>query len=78
MLRWYQDRSPGLLPRPWVFSVPLLLYRLAMLLWSLWLSVAMLAWLRWGWSCFSEGGLWRKLRKAKPATPPIVSGAPSS
>ena len=74
MLRWYQDRSAGILPRPWVLSVPLLFYRLTMLLWSLWLSVAMLAWLRWGWSCFGEGGLWRKLRKVKPASPPIVSG----
>ena len=77
MLRWYQDRSSGILPRPWVLSVPLLFYRLAMLLWSLWLSVAMLTWLRWGWSCFSEGGLWKKLRKPKPAPPPVVSASPS-
>ena len=77
MLHWYQDRSNGILPRPWVLSVPLLFYRLAMLLWSLWLSVAMLTWLRWGWSCFSEGGLWKKLRKPKPAPPPVVSASPS-
>jgi len=77
MLRGYQDRSAGAPVRPWVISVPLLLYRLAMLLWSLWLSVAMLAWLRWGWGCFSEGGIWRRIRKAKSPAPPIVSGAPS-
>jgi hypothetical protein len=78
MLRWYQDRTAGIPPRPWVLSVPLLLYRMAMLLWSLWLAVSLLGWLRWGWGCFSEGGVWRRLRKVKPPSPPIVTGTPSS
>ncbi|MBR9857092.1 MAG: hypothetical protein GYB38_05220 [Gammaproteobacteria bacterium] len=58
-LRWYQDRSEGALPRAWVLSVPLLVYRLLMLAWALWLAFALLRWLRWGWGCFSSHGLWR-------------------
>jgi hypothetical protein len=30
-----------------------------MLAWSLWLSFALLRWLRWGWRCFATGGIWR-------------------
>ena len=70
MLRWYVDRAEPALPRPWVLSAPLLLYRLAMLAWSLWLAVALLRWARWGWECFSEGGVWRAIRPPRPAPPP--------
>lgn len=68
VLRWTQDRIGSLLPQPWVLSVPLMAYRLLMLLWALWLAFAVLSWLRWGWQSFSTGGLWRKvgLRKVKP------------
>ena len=61
-LQWFADRSDATLPQAWVFSVPLLVYRLLMLAWALWLAFALLGWLRWGWSCFSEGGLWKKVR----------------
>ncbi len=71
-LRWYLDRSGDVLPRPWVFSVPLFLYRLAMLAWALWLAQALLRWLKWGWECFTEGGLWRPRIKKKPSPPPLV------
>jgi len=71
VLRWYQDRSAAILPRPWVISVPLLAYRLLMLAWALWIAAALLGWLRWAWECFATGGSWRPLRKAPstPATP---------
>src|SRR5262249_20289288 len=55
-LRWFADRTPGELPRPWIVSVPLLAYRLVMLAWSLWLSLALVRWARWAWACFSTGG----------------------
>ncbi|MBO1520306.1 hypothetical protein [Oceanisphaera pacifica] len=61
VLRWYQDRSANSLPQAWVVSVPLLVYRLLMLSWALWLAFALLHWLRWGWECFSQQGLWRPL-----------------
>ena len=68
-LHWYADRAGGLLPRPWILSVPLLVYRLAMLAWALWLALALLRWLRWGWESFTEGGGWRRLRRPHPPAP---------
>jgi hypothetical protein len=58
-LLWYQDRASGPLPDAWVLWVPLWVYKVAMLAWALWTAQALLGWLRWGWSCFGEGGLWR-------------------
>jgi hypothetical protein len=68
-LHWYADRTGELLPRPWMLSVPLLVYRLAMLAWALWLALALLRWLRWGWESFTEGGGWRRLRSPRPPAP---------
>jgi hypothetical protein len=69
-MRWFHDRTMDALPQVWVVSVPLMVYRLAMLSWALWLASALLAWLRWGWGCFSEGGLWRSpATKQAPASP---------
>ncbi|HNC69399.1 MAG TPA: hypothetical protein PKZ77_02840, partial [Pseudomonadales bacterium] len=59
-LQWYQDRSAAALPRAWVLSVPLWVYRALMLGWALWLAFALLRWLRWGWENVSSGGLWKK------------------
>src|SRR5437773_38050 len=80
LLRWYHDRAGSTLPRTWVVSVPLLIYRLAMLGWALWIAWAVLWWLRWGWACFSEGGRWRRVhlgrRWRRPVpTPPVAPGA---
>jgi hypothetical protein len=58
VLRWYQDRSGPVLPRPWVLSVSLWVYRAAMLAWSLWIAQALLGWLRWGFRQWSAGGVW--------------------
>lgn len=62
-LNWYQDRISGNLPQVWVYSWSMWFYRIAMLLWALWLSFALLRWLRWGWESFSANGLWKDLRK---------------
>jgi len=70
-LNWYQDRSAALLPQATVISVPLKVYRLLMLAWSLWLAVSLLNWLKWGWMCFANGGFWRK-KPAKIAQEPPV------
>ena len=58
-LRWYTDRAGDHLPTAWALSVPLLVYRLAMLAWALWLALALLRWLRWGWQSLTTGGGWR-------------------
>ncbi|MDD1609885.1 MAG: hypothetical protein LUO95_04585 [Methylococcaceae bacterium] len=60
VLNWYQDRSASTLPAAKVISLPLIVYRLLMLAWALWLANALLNWLKWGWGCFSSNGLWRK------------------
>lgn len=74
-LYWYQDRVEKQLPLANVLTVPLLVYRIGMLLWALWLATALLRWLRWGWDCFSSGSSWKVapprkniVRKPKPKT----------
>jgi hypothetical protein len=72
-LRWFQDRAHGAFPTGWVVSLPIWVYRLAMLAWSLWLALRLLQWLRWCWEKYSAGGLWRETpKKAVPpkAAPP--------
>jgi hypothetical protein len=61
-LRWYEDRTAGVLPQVWVLSLSMWIYRIAMLLWALWISFALIRWLRWGWECFSTNGLWKPWR----------------
>ncbi|MFV2061700.1 MAG: hypothetical protein ACC653_13530 [Gammaproteobacteria bacterium] len=68
-LNWYQDRSPEILPTAWVISVPLIAYRLLMLAWALWIAFSLINWLRWGWSCFASGCLWKNMSKPKIAHP---------
>jgi len=62
-LNWYQDQVQEALPRIWVLSVPLTVYRVLMLLWALWLAYSVLNWLKWIWIQYAEGGYWRKSDK---------------
>jgi hypothetical protein len=65
-----------------MLSAPLMVYRGAMLAWSLWLALACLRWSRWVWGCLREHGWWRPLRirhvspdaAAPPAAVPDDSG----
>ena len=77
-LRWYADRAGAVPPTAWVLSVPLLIYRAAMLAWALWLAQALLRWLRWGWVCFTTGGGWRPWAwfRRKPVAAPTVAPPP--
>lgn len=68
-LYWYQDRFDTVLPAAWVVSVPMLAYRVLMLLWALWLANALLRWLRWGWARYGAGGLWRSAPRTPAPTP---------
>lgn len=67
-LNWYQDRIDDALPSPWIFSVSLIWYRVLMLLWALWLAMAVIRWSKWAWQCYATGGLWKASRK--PMRPP--------
>jgi hypothetical protein len=74
-LNWFHDRSDARPPTTWVISVPLLAYRLLMLAWALWLAAALLGWLKWGWRCYTQEGIWRPWRPTKLQTPTVVATA---
>jgi hypothetical protein len=59
-LSWFLDRTTGLTPEAGALSVSLWFYRAAMLAWALWLSFALLRWLKWSWQAFSHGGIWQR------------------
>lgn len=74
VLNWYQDRTTNTLPVATVISLPVFVYRILMLAWSLWLAWALLNWLKWGWSCFAANGLWhKKVKMAKETATPEQS-----
>jgi hypothetical protein len=68
-LHWFADRSDGALPLAGAFSLPLWIYKLAMLAWALWLANALIGWLRWAFDAWTRGGYWRK-REPKPGVVP--------
>lgn len=57
--QWFQDHSSQTLPTAMVLSVSIWIYRLTMLLWSLWLVFSLLEWIKWGWQNFSRHALWK-------------------
>ena len=56
---WFQDRTVDSLPQGYVISVSIWVYRLSMLLWSLWLVFALFKWAAWSWQCFSQDKIWQ-------------------
>ena len=78
-LHWFADRSSGALPSAGVLSLPLWVYKIAMLAWALWLANALIGWLRWAFDAWTHGGYWRKPAAkpgvAPPQLPPSASGA---
>ncbi len=79
-LTWYVDRVGGPLPDAAMISLPLWVFRVAMLLWSLWLVSALLRWLPWAFRCWSDGGIWRPMTATKrsAAEPSAVPPADDS
>lgn len=62
-LSWYQDSSGPVLPAAGVLSMPMFFYRVAMLLWALWIAFYMIHILKWVWDSFSKPVYWRPLRR---------------
>lgn len=58
-LNWFVDRGQDTSQSAWFISLPIWVYRAIMLVWSLWLSVYLLRWLKWGWQCYTHNGHWR-------------------
>jgi hypothetical protein len=67
LLEWFHDRVDRQLPRPVVISVSIWFYKAAILAWALWLSFALVRWVRWGWDAFSAERLWVSPRPRSPA-----------
>ena len=78
-LHWFADRSSGALPSAGVLSLPLWVYKIAMLAWALWLANALIGWLRWAFDAWTHGGYWRKRQPkvgvAPPQLPPSANGS---
>ena len=69
-LEWFQDRADTMLPQGTVVSLPLWVYRVSMLLWALWLALAVVSWIRWGWQSWTAGGYWQPVWRQK-IVPPV-------
>jgi hypothetical protein len=80
-LRWYADRVSGATPSAGLLSLPLWVYRVAVLVWALWLAASLVRAVGCGWSAFGQGGLWRRLALCDPrrrhSTPRTPSRPPA-
>ncbi|HUT79018.1 MAG TPA: hypothetical protein VM285_15070, partial [Polyangia bacterium] len=76
-LIWYIDRTADALATPVVYSTPILVWKLVMLAWALWLAWSLVQWSRWGWKSVSHETLWRPF--PPPTTlPPRVQTPPAT
>ncbi|MBX7165878.1 MAG: hypothetical protein K1X74_05965 [Pirellulales bacterium] len=71
-LQWFEPRSGLNLPEPYVVSISVWFYRYAMLAWALWLTAALLRWLKWGWQQFVHGGGWKHAHSESPTPVELV------
>ncbi|MDR1935461.1 MAG: hypothetical protein LBS49_07755 [Candidatus Accumulibacter sp.] len=60
-LQWFADRSEALLPTVQVFSLPVWVYRVLMLAWTLWLAYILIHWLKRGLAAWLKDGYWKKI-----------------
>ncbi|MDR1694464.1 MAG: acyltransferase [Lactobacillaceae bacterium] len=57
-LTWYQDVTMGALPMPKIISLPVWMYRCFMVIWSTWLAVYFVKWIKWGFSAYVKDSVW--------------------
>ena len=78
-LIWFADHASGELPGAWALSLPLWVYKGAILLWSLWLANALINWLRRAFEALGSGGWWKTLYRSKPKlqADPVVPEPPT-
>jgi hypothetical protein len=58
-LVWSQDRVAGILPRPWMVSLPAWAYHATLLVLGLWLATQAPRLARFVWTSFKHEGLWK-------------------
>lgn len=76
-LRWFADRSADALPEARAISVPLWVYKVAMLAWALWLANAVIGWLRYGFAAWTKDGYWRAVRRKAIVDVPAETAPPA-
>lgn len=64
-LQWFSARAEAELPTPGYWSISIWWFRLAMLLWALWLAYALVKWLRDAWKNSAQRGHFRITPKKK-------------
>ena len=69
-LIWFVDRIDGALPQPTVVSLPIWVWRVVMLAWSLWLAASLVRWLPWAWRAWSDGDIFRMKKPEETAVTP--------
>jgi hypothetical protein len=73
---WFTDQAAEQPPSPWVISLPIWVYRGAMLGWSLWLAFALIRWVRAAWESFRTPEVWYQPRRPVEAPTPDPAGNP--
>lgn len=68
-LIWFADRATAALPEAVALSLPMWVYKVLILAWALWLSLALLKWLPWTWQCFARDGFFRSRTQANDESP---------
>jgi hypothetical protein len=72
-LNWFQDQAAGSWPEAWAYTLSDTVYHYIMLAWALWLAIALIRWLIWGYKAFATNGLWKKFPKKEKK--PVRSAA---
>lgn len=75
-LRWFSDRATDALPSAYAISLPLWVYKVAMLAWALWLANALVGWLRQGFAAWTRDGYWRRTPTPLIDTPVVEAPPP--
>jgi hypothetical protein len=59
LLKWFADRAEARTPGAMAWSLPLWVYKLLILAWALWLSLALIRWVPWTWQVLARDGFLR-------------------
>jgi hypothetical protein len=66
LLMWFADRAEAFTPVAMAWSLPLWVYKLLILAWALWLSLALIRWVPWTWQVLARDGFLQS--REDPAT----------
>ena len=75
-LNWFSARAESELPQPGYWSISIWWFRLAMLLWALWLAWSLVKWLSRGWKNSAKRGHFLSSPKNKVAKAPAKESGP--